>query len=75
MRPRLAILKGAMFLRLLPRTPARLRFLIKDDETREGLKVELGEAPGLGGDGVRGVTDAATGMRRRDFWGDGDRGV
>ena len=64
-----------MFLRLLPRTPARLRLLIRDDETREGLKVELGEAPGLGGDGVRGVTDAATGMRRRDFWGDGDRGV
>lgn len=55
LRPRLAILKGAMFLRLLPRSPARLRFLIRDDETLEGLKVELGEAPGLGGDGDRGV--------------------
>lgn len=64
-----------MFLRLLPRSAARLRCSNKDDKTLEGLKVELGEAPGLGGDGVRGVTDAATGMRRRDFWGDGDRGV
>ena len=64
-----------MFLRLLPRSHARLRRLIKDDESVEGLKVELGEAPGLGGDGVRGLTDAATGMRRRDFGGDGDRGV
>lgn len=44
-----------MFLRLLPRSAARLRFSNKDDKTLEGLKVELGEAPGLGGDGDRGV--------------------
>ena len=35
----------------MPRSAARLRISIKDNATREGIKVELIEAPGLSGEG------------------------
>jgi hypothetical protein len=34
----------------MPRSPARFRLSIKDNQTRTGLKVELIEAPGLWGE-------------------------